>query len=97
MTSCGFSNDDFVWLQHTHTHITNRHHSAEWYRCTSLWAHDEAAPKSGYIWRMRNKKGDRRVQTDILGGAGVECVCVCVCGCFLLLQRCVGCVGVGFC
>jgi hypothetical protein len=39
------------------------------YRCTTLWAHDEASPKSGYIWRMRNPKGDYRVQTDIMGGA----------------------------
>lgn len=42
---------------------------SEWYRCTTLWAHDEDAPKTGYIWRMRNKKGDKRVQTDIMGGA----------------------------
>ena len=42
---------------------------SEWYRCTTLWAHDEDAPKPGYIWRMRNPKGDKRVQTDILGGA----------------------------
>ena len=42
---------------------------SEWYRCTTLWAHDEPAPKTGYIWRMRNPKGDKRVQTDIMGGA----------------------------
>ena len=42
---------------------------AEWYRCTTLWAYDEDKPKPGYIWRMRNPRGDKRVQTDILGGA----------------------------
>jgi len=48
---------------------STEHPLAEWYRCTTLWAHDEAAPKTGYIWRMRNAKGDTRVQTDIMGGA----------------------------
>jgi hypothetical protein len=42
---------------------------AEWYRMTTLWAHDAEKPRSGYIWRTRNKKGDPRVQTDIIGGA----------------------------
>merc|ERR1711971_194463 len=41
----------------------------EWYRCVTLWAYDEPSPKHSYIWRMRNSKGDNRVQTDILGGA----------------------------
>ncbi len=36
---------------------------------TSLWAHDAKEPRSGYIWRTRNKLGDKRVQTDIIGGA----------------------------
>ena len=42
---------------------------SEWYRCVTLWAHDEESPKTSYIWRMRNGKGDKRVQTDIIGGA----------------------------
>eukprot|EP00928_Gymnodinium_smaydae_P063264 TRINITY_DN46905_c0_g1_i1.p1 TRINITY_DN46905_c0_g1~~TRINITY_DN46905_c0_g1_i1.p1 ORF type:complete len:487 (-),score=81.89 TRINITY_DN46905_c0_g1_i1:181-1641(-) len=41
----------------------------EWYRCVTLWAYEEEAPKHSYIWRMRNSKGDNRVQTDIMGGA----------------------------
>lgn len=43
--------------------------TAEWYRMTSLWDYSEAEPKPGYIWRTRNKKGDARWQTDIIGGA----------------------------
>lgn len=35
----------------------------------TIWAHDEASPKTSYVWRTRNKKGDDRVQTDIIGGA----------------------------
>jgi hypothetical protein len=42
---------------------------SEWYRMTTLFAFDEAEPKPGYIWRMRNGKRDNRVQTDIIGGA----------------------------
>jgi hypothetical protein len=42
---------------------------SEWYRCVTLWAYDEEQPKHSYIWRMRNQKGDHRVQTDIMGGA----------------------------
>jgi len=56
------------YLIEEHIQSTEYDHS-EWYRCTTLWAHDEASPKSGYIWRMRNPKGDYRVQTDIMGGA----------------------------
>jgi hypothetical protein len=41
----------------------------EWYRMVTLWAYDEESPKHSYIWRMRNSKGDNRVQTDIMGGA----------------------------
>jgi len=41
----------------------------EWFRCVTLWAYDEESPKHSYIWRMRNSKGDNRVQTDIMGGA----------------------------
>jgi len=41
----------------------------EWYRMVTLWAYDEEAPKHSYVWRMRNSKGDNRVQTDIMGGA----------------------------
>merc|ERR1719247_1122328 len=41
----------------------------EWYRMVTLWAYDEEGPKHSYIWRMRNEKGDNRVQTDIMGGA----------------------------
>lgn len=41
----------------------------EWFRCVTLWAYDEEGPKHSYIWRMRNSKGDNRVQTDIMGGA----------------------------
>jgi len=41
----------------------------EWFRCVTLWAYDEDSPKHSYIWRMRNSKGDNRVQTDIMGGA----------------------------
>lgn len=41
----------------------------EWYRMVTLWAYDEEGPKHSYIWRMRNHKGDNRVQTDIMGGA----------------------------
>jgi hypothetical protein len=41
----------------------------EWYRMVTLWAYDEDAPKHSYVWRMRNSKGDNRVQTDIMGGA----------------------------
>jgi hypothetical protein len=48
---------------------STEYEASEWYRMTSLWAIDEAKPKSGYIWRTRNKKGDPRVQTDIIGGA----------------------------
>merc|ERR1711920_1191479 len=38
-------------------------------RMVTLWAYDEEGPKHSYVWRMRNAKGDNRVQTDILGGA----------------------------
>lgn len=41
----------------------------EWYRMVTLWAYDEEGPKHSYVWRMRNSKGDNRVQTDIMGGA----------------------------
>lgn len=41
----------------------------EWYRMVTLWAYDEEGPKHSYVWRMRNFKGDNRVQTDIMGGA----------------------------
>jgi len=41
----------------------------EWYRMVTLWAYDEEKPKHSYVWRMRNSKGDNRVQTDIMGGA----------------------------
>jgi hypothetical protein len=41
----------------------------EWYRMVTLWSYDEEGPKHSYVWRMRNSKGDNRVQTDILGGA----------------------------
>jgi len=51
---------------------STEHEASEWYRMTTLWAYDEAVPKPGYCWRTRNKKGDDRVQTDILGG----CYCV---------------------
>ena len=53
-----------------HIHVRTRTlQAAEWYRMTSLWAHDAKEPRSGYIWRTRNKLGDKRVQTDIIGGA----------------------------
>lgn len=48
---------------------STEYEAAEWYRMTTLWDFDEEAPKPGYIWRTRNKRGDPRVQTDILGGA----------------------------
>lgn len=41
----------------------------EWYRMVTLWCYDEESPKHSYAWRMRNSKGDNRVQTDIMGGA----------------------------
>lgn len=43
--------------------------ASEWYRMTTIWDYEEKEPKSGYIWRTRNSKGDTRVQTDIIGGA----------------------------
>jgi len=48
---------------------STEYEAAEWYRMTTLWDFEEESPKPGYIWRTRNKKGDPRVQTDILGGA----------------------------
>lgn len=48
---------------------STEYEAAEWYRMTTLWDFDEEGPKPGYTWRTRNKKGDPRVQTDILGGA----------------------------
>jgi len=48
---------------------STEYEAAEWYRMTTLWDFEEEAPKPGYTWRTRNKKGDPRVQTDILGGA----------------------------
>eukprot|EP00747_Dinoflagellata_sp_TGD_P183201 gnl/TRDRNA2_/TRDRNA2_37922_c0_seq1.p1 gnl/TRDRNA2_/TRDRNA2_37922_c0~~gnl/TRDRNA2_/TRDRNA2_37922_c0_seq1.p1 ORF type:complete len:462 (-),score=70.55 gnl/TRDRNA2_/TRDRNA2_37922_c0_seq1:201-1586(-) len=48
---------------------STEYEASEWYRMTTLWSHDEAEPKSGYIWRTRNQKGDPRIQTDIIGGA----------------------------
>lgn len=48
---------------------STEYEASEWYRMTTLWAFDEAAPKPGYIWRTRNKPDDPRVQTDIIGGA----------------------------
>jgi hypothetical protein len=46
--------------------------TSEWYRMTTLWDFDEASPKPGYCWQTRNAKGDKRVQTDILGGPGLD-------------------------
>lgn len=43
--------------------------AAEWYRMPTIWAYDEDAPKLSYIWRTRNELEDKRVQTDIIGGA----------------------------
>ena len=43
--------------------------TAEWYRMTTLWSAEWDQPRSGYIWRTRNPKGDTRVQTNIIGGA----------------------------
>lgn len=48
---------------------STEYEASEWYRMTTLWEYNEAEPKPGYIWRTRNKKGDTRVQTDIIGGA----------------------------
>lgn len=48
---------------------STEYEAAEWYRMTTLWDFEDESPQPGYIWRTRNKKGDPRVQTDILGGA----------------------------
>jgi len=48
---------------------STEHEASEWYRMTSLYPFDEDEPKPGYIWRARNNKDDKRVQTDIIGGA----------------------------
>lgn len=43
--------------------------AAEWYRMPTIWEYDTDSPKMSYIWRTRNKPEDKRVQTDIIGGA----------------------------
>jgi hypothetical protein len=47
------------------------HPCAEWFRISTLWRHEDAAPKFGYCWRTFNKTTDTRVQTDIIGGHAV--------------------------
>lgn len=48
---------------------STEHEAAEWYRMTTLWDFHEDGPKPGYIWQHRNAKDDKRIQTDIIGGA----------------------------
>lgn len=47
------------------------HPCAEWFRISTLWRHEESAPRFGYCWRTYNKTSDTRVQTDIIGGHAV--------------------------
>jgi hypothetical protein len=62
------SSDPYLIEEHIQS---TEYHSSEWYRCTTLWDHRSDSPMPGYIWRMRNQKGDDRVQTDILDGENV--------------------------
>jgi len=47
---------------------STEYEAAEWYRMSTLWDFNEPKPKPGYIWCHRNSKGDKRIQTDIIGG-----------------------------
>ena len=51
--------------------IPSFHPCAEWFRISTLWRHEESAPRLGYCWRTFNKTADTRVQTDIIGGHAV--------------------------